>query len=128
MNKDLGLVLEQCKGVVDRKIPLLVLAPEYTKILLEYIEKIQQENEKLEIENFNLREYIDIDKMSISYKNNSFEELLNMPTYKQLKERIDNATERLNTLIEFWKKYNPIDNTMQVEQFKGVINILGGKE
>ena len=45
-----------------------------------------------------------------------------------LKERIDNATERLNTLIEFWKKYNPIDNTMQVEQFKGVINILGGKE
>lgn len=47
---------------------------------------------------------------------------------KDLKERIDNATERLNTLIEFWKKYNPIDNTMQVEQFKGVINILGGKE
>lgn len=46
----------------------------------------------------------------------------------QLQERIDNATERLNTLIEFWKKYNPIDNTMQVEQFKGVINILGGKE
>ena len=45
-----------------------------------------------------------------------------------LKERIDNATERLNILIEFWKKYNPIDNTMQVEQFKGVINILGGKE
>jgi hypothetical protein len=44
-----------------------------------------------------------------------------------LQERIDNATERLNTLIEFWKKYNPIDNTMQVEQFKGVINILGGK-
>lgn len=46
---------------------------------------------------------------------------------EQLKERIDNATERLNALIEFWKKYNPIDNTMQVEQFKGVINILGGK-
>lgn len=46
----------------------------------------------------------------------------------RLQERIDNATERLNTLIEFWKKYNPIDNTMQVEQFKSVINILGGKE
>ena len=46
---------------------------------------------------------------------------------EQLKERIDNATERLNALIEFWKKYNPIDNTMQVEQFKGVIDILGGK-
>lgn len=46
---------------------------------------------------------------------------------EQLKERINDATERLNTLIEFWKKYNPIDNTMQVEQFKGVIDILGGK-
>lgn len=45
----------------------------------------------------------------------------------KLQERIDEAIERLNTLIEFWKKYNPIDNTMQVEQFKGVINILGGK-
>ena len=47
---------------------------------------------------------------------------------EKIKERIDNAIERLNALIEFWKKYNPIDNTMQVEQFKGVINILGGKE
>lgn len=47
---------------------------------------------------------------------------------KELQGRIENATERLNALIEFWKKYNPIDNTMQVEQFKGVINILGGKE
>lgn len=47
---------------------------------------------------------------------------------KDLQKRINNATERLNTLIEFWKKYNPIDNTMQVEQFKSVINILGGKE
>lgn len=56
-------------------------------------------------------------------------ELLNViKDYEILQERIDNATERLNILIEFWKKYNPIDNTMQVEQFKGVINILGGKE
>ena len=56
-------------------------------------------------------------------------ELLNViKDYEILQERIDNATERLNTLIEFWIKYNPIDNTMQVEQFKGVINILGGKE
>ena len=45
-----------------------------------------------------------------------------------LQQRIDDATERLNALIVFWKKYNPIDNTMQVEQFKGVIEILGGKE
>ena len=43
-----------------------------------------------------------------------------------LQMKIDNAIERLNALIVFWKKYNPIDNTMQVEQFKGVIDILGG--
>ena len=56
-------------------------------------------------------------------------ELLNViKDYEILQERIDKATERLNALIEFWKKYNPIDNTMQIEQFKGVINILGGKE
>ena len=42
MNRDLELVLEQCKGVVKREIPLLVLAPEYTKILLDYIEQQDQ--------------------------------------------------------------------------------------
>lgn len=44
---ELELVLEQCKEVVNRKIPLLVLAPEYTKILLDYIEQLQQENQQL---------------------------------------------------------------------------------
>lgn len=43
---------------------------------------------------------------------------------KQLKDRINKAIERLEALIIFWKKYNPIDNTMQVEQFKGVISLL----
>ena len=43
---------------------------------------------------------------------------------KELKDRIDNAIERLEALIVFWKKFNPIDNKMQVEQFKGVIETL----
>ena len=47
---------------------------------------------------------------------------------EQLKERINNTTNRLNALIEFWKKYSPLDNTMEIEQFKSVIRILGGKE
>ena len=47
-------------------------------------------------------------------------------TLIELQERIDNAVERLEALIAFWKKYNPIDNTMQIEQFKGVISILKG--
>lgn len=46
---------------------------------------------------------------------------------KQLKENVNNAIERLEALIIFWKKYNPIDNTMQVGQFEGVIEILKGE-
>ena len=45
---------------------------------------------------------------------------------KQLKENVNNAIERLEALIIFWKKYNPIDNTMQVGQFEGVIEMLKG--
>lgn len=43
-----------------------------------------------------------------------------------LSDRITDAKDRLNSLIIFWKKYNPVDNTMQVEQFNGVIKILDG--
>lgn len=45
---------------------------------------------------------------------------------KDLQQRIDNATDRLEALIIFWKKYNPVDNYMQVEQFNSVIDILNG--
>lgn len=45
---------------------------------------------------------------------------------KDLHQRINNATDRLEALIIFWKKYNPVDNYMQVEQFNGVIDILSG--
>ena len=44
-----------------------------------------------------------------------------------LSERINNSIERLEALIIFWKKYNPIDNTMQVGQFEGVIEMLKGE-
>lgn len=49
MNKEneLELVLEQCEEVVNRKIPLLVLAPEYTKILLDYIKELHNKIDKL---------------------------------------------------------------------------------
>jgi hypothetical protein len=48
MNKEneLELVLEQCEEVVNRKIPLLVLAPEYTKILLDYIKELNNKIDK----------------------------------------------------------------------------------
>lgn len=49
--------------------------------------------------------------------------------YEELQVRVDNAIERLEALIVFWKKYNPIDKAMQIGQFDGVIEILkGGKK
>ena len=47
---------------------------------------------------------------------------------QQLQAKIDNAIDRLQALIVFWKKYNSIDYTMEVEQFKGVINLLKGDD
>lgn len=88
--------------------------------------QIQKErNKKLKEENERLKERIEYLERSNDRREETIiylgEENIDFET------RIDNATDRLNVLIEFWKKYNPIDNTMQVEQFKSVINILGGK-
>ena len=83
------------------------------------------EPEVIEKENETIYDY---DKSHVIYKMQdlgSFAELQKMKAVNQkYKEVINNAIKRLNDLIVFWKKYNPIDNTMQVEQFKGVIDIL----
>ena len=83
------------------------------------------EPEVIEKENETIYDY---DKSHVIYKMQdlgSFAELQKMKEVNQkYKEVINNAIKRLNDLIVFWKKYNPIDNTMQVEQFKGVIDIL----
>lgn len=94
--------------------------------LKERVEYLERSNDRREETIISLRdEIIELEEKNVELRIqiSSRETVAN-----DLQERIDNATERLNTLIEFWKKYNPIDNTMQVEQFKGVINILGGKE
>lgn len=94
--------------------------------LKEKIEYLKRSNDRREETIISLRdEIVELEEKNVELRIqiSSRETVAN-----DLQERIDNATERLNTLIEFWKKYNPIDNTMQVEQFKGVINILGGKE
>ena len=52
---------------------------------------------------------------------------INMDLFYDLqnyKEKNKNAIEKLEALIVFWKKFNPIDNKMQVEQFKGLIETL----
>lgn len=69
-----------------------------------------------------LRQYCKDASLEISNMQHTIDKL--QQENKQLKDRINKAIERLEALIIFWNKYNPIDNTMQVEQFKGVISLL----
>lgn len=72
MINEIDLILEHCKGVVKREIPLLALAPEYTKILLEYAERLEKQNKflmerenKLQlIENMFKNEPVDLKELS----------------------------------------------------------------
>ena len=72
MINEIDLILEHCKGVVKREIPLLVLAPEYTKILLEYAERLEKlnkflmerENKLQLIENMFKNEPVDLKELS----------------------------------------------------------------
>ncbi len=41
MKEEIKEILKQCDGVVKREIPLLILAPEYTQLLLDYITNLQ---------------------------------------------------------------------------------------
>lgn len=45
MNDEIKEILEQLEIVVNKPLPMLILAPEYTKILLDYITNLQQEND-----------------------------------------------------------------------------------
>ena len=63
MKEDIKLVLEQMQGVVNREIPLLVLAPEYTKILLDYI--TQLENNWKELKKYIGKEWYCFDNESV---------------------------------------------------------------
>lgn len=56
------------------------------------VEELIKENEKLKEENFNLREGIYIEKMSFPSEGRNFKELMEMPTYEELKKE----NEKLN--------------------------------
>jgi len=106
-------------------------------------DELQQENKQLkeQLEYLRSGEYINqlkfernmlediVQNMEVSKEDKEFIDMTHrnielLEENKQLKDRITNAIERLEALIIFWKKYNPIDNTMQVEQFNGVISLL----
>jgi len=50
------------------------------------VEELIKENERLKEENFNLREGIYIEKMSFPSEERNFKELIEMPTYEELKK------------------------------------------
>ena len=123
MNKDLELVLEQCKGVVDREIPLLVLAPEYTKILLDYIDDLQ--------------------KRINTYENPEDLTLMFMYCDEKAKDKIKDFQQRIDKAIEYIKynddtlfTYEPdydyeenlVDNYDVSSYREDLLKILGGKE
>ena len=56
------------------------------------VEELIKENERLKEENFNLREGIYIEKMSFPSEGRNFKELIEMPTYEELKKE----NEKLN--------------------------------
>ena len=68
---------EECEIILTAfmlaNTPKIITQEEFDEVK-KAIKQLQQENEELKEENFNLREYINIDKMSIPYKNDSFEE------------------------------------------------------
>ena len=78
----------------------------------EAIELLEKENQELKEENFNLREYINIDKMSVPYKSDSFEELMTMPTYKKLEQQLDLYKSVLDEIKEYIEElYDNTDDT-----------------
>lgn len=59
MNDEIKEILEQLDIVVNKLLPMLILAPEYTKTLLEYITNLQEENEVLKEQKKEAIEYIE---------------------------------------------------------------------
>ena len=86
-------------------IPEIITQEEFNDVK-KAIKQLQQENQELKEENFNLREYINIDKMSVPYKSDSFEELMTMPTYKKLEQQLDLYKSVLDEIREYINNYD----------------------
>lgn len=115
MNKEneLELVLEQCEEVVDRKIPLLVLAPEYTKILLDYIKQLHQENNQLKEKlNCDLKWALKYDDLFIEYQQ-----------LKEQRQELRSWLEAIKTMYE--NEYKDVDTA---EHYNSVLSKLNELE
>lgn len=103
MNDEIKEILEYLKTMSSENEPDIELSRKEIKILLYYITNLQQENERLEHENFCLREYLVINKKSIPNdltKDKNFMEIIDMPTYEDYKSRCEKADEFINENTE----------------------------
>ena len=94
------------------------------KQLLDYITNLQQENERLEHENFSLREYLVIHKKSIPNelkKDKDFMEIIDMPTYEDYKSRCEKAIEYINNTTFFGLRSG---KTFMSNYLNDLLNIL----
>ena len=88
--------------------------------LQEENQQLKEENEKLKLQNFNLREDIMIQKKSFpnkEIKDKTFFDLYDMPTYEQLKYRIDKA------LFEL-RKYKLVRNNDDLVSFSAMYEFI----
>ena len=92
---------------------------------LEGIKKLEDYIKNLEEENFNLREGIYIEKMSFPSKGRNFKELMEMPTYQELQERIDKAIDYIDRHIRIDDEY-PAYMEMLIEERDDLLKILNG--
>ena len=103
MNDEIKEMLDELKEYASGGMSGLYPAEQQVQHLLDYITNLQQENERLEHENFCLREYLIIHKKSIPnelVKDKTFIEMLDMPTYEDYKSRCEKAIEYNKEIVD----------------------------
>lgn len=113
MNNEIKEILEQLDIVVNKPLPMLILAPEYTKILLDYITNLQQENEylkktndektKIGIANHKYASQMEDKVIELQQENERLKEEQEYNNYcdEQLRKKISNLEYKITTLEDY---------------------------
>ena len=97
------------------------------------IVSLQQKVEQLENENFNIRENIHLEKISLPpelTKDKNFMELYDIPSYEDLKNKVEQLENIRKEAIDFVKEHARIDDEypayieMLLEEKQDLLNIL----
>lgn len=106
------------------KIDLLAEELKQKDLLKKENQELKDRIKELELQNFNLKEDIMIKKMSLpseEIKDKNFLDLYNMPTYEELKDRIDKTADLIERFIGTNEKpcCNLGDLQLLLEELKG---------